>query len=183
MRFDVDQHVSHHRPTRSDEIFDIMGYVMSLVDGQPGIDISGYTLRNYFLENSGGLYDLDGVVVDWLTLPHSEAWYGADSCAGGAASMVGHPGNPLGVQQSVIDAVDVLNAREPDFSWDEFDTDDDGVVDHLVFAHAGVGEEGGGGPEGPKLPRLGGRRRPPPRSKPPGRPLPRRRAPGGGPSR
>lgn len=117
-------------------------------DGQPGIDISGYTLRNYFLENSGGSYDLSGAVVDWLTLPHSEAWYGADSCAGGIASMVGHPDNPIGVQQSVVDAVDALNARESDFPWDEFDTDDDGVVDHLVLAHAGVGEEGGGGPEG-----------------------------------
>jgi immune inhibitor A len=117
-------------------------------DGQPGIDISGYTLRNYFLENSGGTYDLTGTVVDWLTLPHSEAWYGADSCDAGVASMVGHPDNPLGVQQSVKDAVDALNARESDFPWDEFDTDDDGVVDHLVFAHAGVGEEGGGGPEG-----------------------------------
>jgi immune inhibitor A len=117
-------------------------------DGQPGIDISGYTLRNYYLENSGGMHDLTGAVVDWLTLPHSEAWYGADSCAGGVSSMVGHPDNPIGVQQSVVDAVDALNAREPDFPWDEFDTDDDGVVDHLVFAHAGVGEEGGGGPQG-----------------------------------
>jgi immune inhibitor A len=101
-------------------------------DGQPGFDISGYTMRNYYLENSGGKYDLSGEVVDWLTLPHSEAWYGADSCEAGNASMVGHPDNPLGVQQSVIDAVDALNAREPGFSWDQFDTDDDGVVDHMV---------------------------------------------------
>ena len=117
-------------------------------DGQPGIDISGYTLSNYYEENSNGLYNLTGTVVDWLTLPHSEGWYGADSCAGGRASMVGHPDNPIGVQQSVVDAVDVLNALEPGFNWDEFDTDDDGVVDHLVIVHAGVGEEGGGGPEG-----------------------------------
>lgn len=117
-------------------------------DGQPGFDISGYTMRNYFLENSSGMYDLSGTVVDWLTLPHSEAWYGADSCAAGNASMVGHPDNPIGVQQSVIDAVDVLNAREPGFNWDEFDTDGDGVVDHMVIVHAGVGEEGGGGDQG-----------------------------------
>jgi len=117
-------------------------------DGLPGFDISGYTMRNYYLENSGGMYDLSGAVVDWLTLPHSEAWYGADSCVAGNASMVGHPDNPIGVQQSVIDAVDALNAREPDFNWDEFDTDDDGVVDHLVIVHSGVGEEGGGGPDG-----------------------------------
>lgn len=117
-------------------------------DGLPGFDISGYTLRNYYLENSNGLYDLSGTVVDWLTLPHSEAWYGADSCAGGRASMIGHPDNPLGVQQSVVDAVAALNTREPGFNWDEFDTDDDGVVDHLVIVHAGVGEEGGGGDQG-----------------------------------
>jgi immune inhibitor A len=117
-------------------------------DGQAGIDMSGYTMRNYYLENSSGMYDLSGTVVDWLTLPHSEAWYGADNCAGGRASMVGHPDNPIGVQQSIVDAVDALNAREPGFDWDEFDTDDDGVVDHMVVVHAGVGEEGGGGPEG-----------------------------------
>ena len=117
-------------------------------DGQPGFDISGYTMRNYYLENSSGMYDLSGEVVDWLTLPHSEAWYGADSCVAGNASMVGHPDNPLGVQQSVIDAVDALNAREPGFNWDEFDTDDDGIVDHMVVVHSGVGEEGGGGPDG-----------------------------------
>ena len=117
-------------------------------DGQPGFDISGYTMRNYFLENSEGVYDLTGTVVDWLALPHSEAWYGADNCAGGRASMVGHPDNPIGVQQSVVDAVDALNAREPGFPWAEFDTDGDGVVDHLVVNHAGVGEEGGGGPDG-----------------------------------
>jgi immune inhibitor A len=117
-------------------------------DGLPGFDISGYTMRNYFLENSSGFYDLSGTVVDWLALPHSEAWYGADNCVGGRASMVGHPDNPIGVQQSVVDAVDVLNAREPGFPWADFDTDDDGVVDHLVINHAGVGEEGGGGPDG-----------------------------------
>jgi immune inhibitor A len=117
-------------------------------DGLPGFDISGYTMRNYFLENSSGMYDLSGTVVDWLTLPHSQAWYGADNCTGGRASMVGHPDNPIGVQQSVVDAVDALNAREPDFNWDQFDTDDDGVVDHLVIVHAGSGEEGGGGADG-----------------------------------
>lgn len=117
-------------------------------DGLPGFDISGYTMRNYYLEQSEGTYDLSGTVVDWLSLPHSQAWYGADSCAGGRASMVGHPDNPIGVQQSVIDAVDVLNAREPNFPWADFDTDGDGVVDHLVLNHAGSGEEGGGGADG-----------------------------------
>ncbi|MGB7876996.1 MAG: immune inhibitor A domain-containing protein, partial [Anaerolineales bacterium] len=117
-------------------------------DGLPGFDISGFTMRNYYLENSGGKYDLSGEVIDWLELPHSEAWYGADSCEAGNASMVGHPDNPLGVQQSVVDAVDALNVDQPGFNWDEFDTDNDGVVDHLVLVHAGGGEEGGGGPQG-----------------------------------
>lgn len=117
-------------------------------DGQPGFDISGYTMRNYFLENSNGQYDLSGAVVDWLTLPHSQAWYGADSCAAGNASMVGHPDNPIGVQQAVVDAVNVLNTSEPDFPWQDFDIDGDGVVDHMVVNHAGSGEEGGGGEYG-----------------------------------
>jgi immune inhibitor A len=130
-------------------------------DGQPGFDISGYTMRNMYLEMSKGAYDITGDVVDWITLPHSEGWYAADTCEGGRASMQGHPDNPRDVSQMIVDAVDVINADDPDFPWADYDIEDqgdldedgnffepDGVIDHFVIVHAGDGEEGGGGPQG-----------------------------------
>ncbi len=130
-------------------------------DGDPGIDISGYTMRNMYLEMSHGAYGITGDVVDWVMLPHSEAWYAADTCEGGRASMQGHPDNPRDVSQMVVDAVDAINADDPSFPWADYDIEDqgdldgdgnffepDGVIDHFVIVHAGDGEEGGGGPQG-----------------------------------
>ncbi|HEX6127884.1 MAG TPA: immune inhibitor A domain-containing protein [Candidatus Limnocylindria bacterium] len=130
-------------------------------DGQPGFDISGYTLRNMYLEMSKGAYDITGEAVGWVMLPHSEAYYGADSCEAGRASMVGHPDNPRDVSQMIVDAVDAIAAADPDFPWADYDIEDqgdldgdgnvnepDGVIDHFVIVHAGSGEEGGGGEQG-----------------------------------
>jgi immune inhibitor A len=130
-------------------------------DGQPGFDISGFTMRNMYEEMSKGAYTITGDVVDWVMLPHSEAWYGADSCQAGRASMVGHPDNPNGAGQMIIDAVDAIDANDPDFPWADYDIEDqgdfdddgnffepDGVIDHFVIVHAGSGEEGGGGEQG-----------------------------------
>ena len=49
-------------------------------DGQPGVDISGFTMRNHYLEMSKGAYTVDGAATPWVQVPHSEAWYGADRC-------------------------------------------------------------------------------------------------------
>jgi immune inhibitor A len=130
-------------------------------DGQPGIDISGFTLRNMYQEMSKGLYDITGDVVGWIQLPHSEGYYAADSCAAGRASDVGHPSNTRGVQQMIVDAVDLIAAGDPSFPWADYDVEDqgdldgdgnllepDGVIDHFVIVHAGAGEEGGGGAQG-----------------------------------
>ena len=61
----------------------------------------------------GPLRASSGDVSPWLTLPHSEAWYSADSCEAGEASDVGHPDNPLGTGQMAIDAVEALAAAQP----------------------------------------------------------------------
>ena len=54
------------------------------------------TVRNYYTEVSKGRYLITGEVSPWLMLPHSEAWYSADTCDGGRASDIGHPDNKLG---------------------------------------------------------------------------------------
>ncbi|PZG39994.1 protease [Spongiactinospora gelatinilytica] len=130
-------------------------------DGKPGIDISGYTMKNMYEEMSKGAYSVTGEAVGWIKAPHSEAWYGAAACGGASQDMSGHPDNKVGAAQLAIDAVNVLAAQQPDFPWADYDLEDvsdadgdgnyvepDGVIDHLVLVHAGADKSGDGGEQG-----------------------------------
>lgn len=140
-------------------------------DGQPGIDISGFTMKNHYEEMSKGAYTVDGAATPWVEVPHSEAYYGADRCtmdaegnwvAGPPQRMVGHPSNPAGPGQLAIDAVTALAEQAPDFPFADYDIEDqfdrdgdgnlfepDGFIDHTVLVHAGEDKSGGGGEQGP----------------------------------
>jgi immune inhibitor A len=140
-------------------------------DGKPGIDISGYTMRNMYEEMSKGAYTVHGAATPWVTVDHSEAWYGATVCHqnadgvweyGAIQDMQGHPDNPLGPGQLPIDAVASLAKAQPNFPWADYDLEDqgdrdgdgnvyepDGIIDHVVLVHAGEDKSGGGGAEGP----------------------------------
>ncbi len=139
-------------------------------DGKPGIDISGYTMKAMYEEMSHGAYTVTGAATPWVTVNHSEAYYGASVChpndegvyeAGAIQDMQGHPDNPLGPGQLPIDAVAALAKAQPDFPWADYDIEDqgdvdgdnnyyepDGVIDHVVLVHAGADKSGGGGKEG-----------------------------------
>jgi immune inhibitor A len=139
-------------------------------DGQPGIDISGFTMKNMYEEMSKGAYSVAGSATPWVTVPHSEAWYGASRCflnsegqweADIPQSMNGHPDNPAGPGQLPIDAVAALAEAQPSFPWSDYDIEDqgdvdgdnnfnepDGVIDHVVLVHAGEDKSGGGGAQG-----------------------------------
>ncbi len=139
-------------------------------DGQPGISIAGYTMHNMYTEMSKGKYTVDGQATPWVQVPHSEAWYGMDTCIevspgvwqpGAEQDDNGHPDNPAGAASLGIDAVNTLAAQNPNFPWADYDIEDtsdadgdgnllepDGVVDHLVLVHAGEDASGGGGAQG-----------------------------------
>ncbi|NJC15121.1 immune inhibitor A [Micromonospora profundi] len=139
-------------------------------DGKPGIDLSGRTMHNMYLEMSKNAYTVDGQASPWITVPHSEGWYAASRCfqdengtwvAGRQQSMNGHPDNPAGAGRLATDAIDALAAQDPSFPWADYDIEDqadrdgdgnlfepDGVIDHLVLVHAGQGKSRGGGTEG-----------------------------------
>ena len=100
------------------------------LNGGAGIDISGYTMRNHYLEMSKGAYNVDGAATPWVEVAHSEAWYGADRCtpdgeggwvAGPPQGMRGHPDNPNGAGQLATDAVEALMAQYPDFPLSDYD--------------------------------------------------------------
>ena len=140
-------------------------------DGRRGINISGYTMKNMYEEMSKGAYTVGGAATPWITVPHSEAYYGATTCHqdetgawvyGAIQDMQGHPDNPLGPGQLPIDAVASLAKAQPNFPWADYDLEDqgdrdgdgnvlepDGVIDHVVLVHAGEDKSGGGGAEGP----------------------------------
>ncbi|WP_422753708.1 immune inhibitor A domain-containing protein [Micromonospora sp. WMMD708] len=139
-------------------------------DGKKGIDLSGRTMHNMYLEMSKGAYTVDGQASPWITVPHSEGWYAASRCfqdetgawvAGRQQAMNGHPDNPQGAGRLATDAIDALAASDPDFPWADYDIEDqgdrdgdgnvnepDGVIDHLVLVHAGQGKSRGGGDQG-----------------------------------
>jgi immune inhibitor A len=109
------------------------------------------TFKQYYEEQSGGSYTVDGHVTDWVTVPGNAADYGDDDPAGG------HDNNgEEGPRDFVKDALAAAVADGTDLSdFDQFDLYDldgdgnqnepDGLVDHLMVLHAGVGQEAGGG--------------------------------------
>jgi immune inhibitor A len=127
-------------------------------------------MKNMYEEMSKGAYTVTGEATAWVTVPHSEAWYGASRCIpdgqGGFTApipqaMQGHPDNPGGASTLGPDAVNALAAAQPDFPWANYDIEDqgdvdgdgnvfepDGVIDHLVLVHAGEDKSGGGGAQG-----------------------------------
>ncbi len=108
------------------------------------------TFKQYYEEQSGGSYTVDGTVSEWLTVPGTAKDYGADRPTGG------HDNAGPGPRQLVKDALDAavksgMNLAEYD-EYDLYDLDGDGnfnepdgLVDHLMIIHAGTGQEAGGG--------------------------------------
>ena len=44
----------------------------------------GKSVKDYFLDMSGGEYEIAGDVIGWVQVPHSTWYYGADECPGAA---------------------------------------------------------------------------------------------------
>ncbi|MBD0382931.1 immune inhibitor A [Paenibacillus sp. WST5] len=109
------------------------------------------TFKQYYEEQSGGSYTVDGYVSDWLTVPGQAAQYGDDNPAGGHDNL-----SPKGPRDLVKDALNAAVATGLNLAdYDKFDLYDldgdgdqnepDGLVDHLMIIHAGTGQEAGGG--------------------------------------
>ena len=110
------------------------------------------TFKQYYEEQSGGSYTVDGTVSNWLTVPGNAADYGSDDPVGGNDNMPGTKG-PRGLIKDSLNAAVASGMNLADFdNLDIYDLDGDGninepdgLVDHLMVIHAGVGQEAGGG--------------------------------------
>lgn len=96
------------------------------------------SMKKFYEEQSGGSYTVSGTVVDWVTVSNTAEYYG-----GNELDEEGQPtGGDLEPRDLVLEAL-TLAAQNTDLT--QFDEDQDGVIDHLMVMHAGVGEEAGGG--------------------------------------
>ena len=105
------------------------------------------SMKQYYEEQSGGSLKIKGKVAGWYTLPKTAAYYGAESGSS----------NDIRPRNAVANALALL-AKDPTINLADFDKTDrydmdgdgnvnepDGIIDHLMVLHAGVGQEAGGG--------------------------------------
>nr|WP_071458516.1 immune inhibitor A domain-containing protein [Bacillus mediterraneensis] len=110
------------------------------------------TFKQYFEEQSGGSYTVSGEVSEWLKVPGKAADYGADNPAGGHDNAPGIKG-ARGLVKDALNAAVASGMNLADYDhFDQYDIDGDGnqneadgLVDHLMILHSGVGQEAGGG--------------------------------------
>lgn len=101
------------------------------------------TMKMFYEEQSGGSYSVEGNAVGWVRAKHPAAYYGNNE-NGSARALVREALEQLG--------------RDPDVDLSYYDQEDrydldgdgnyrepDGLIDHLMIFHSGVGEEAGGG--------------------------------------
>ncbi|WP_077359813.1 immune inhibitor A domain-containing protein [Fictibacillus arsenicus] len=119
------------------------------VEGPNGEDL--VSMKQYYEQQSGGTYSVKGKAYGWLKVPGTAAYYGADKATGGHDNV-----NPGGSKQLVVDAyraavaagvpLENYDVEDPhDFDGDGNKLEPDGLVDHLMIIHSGVGQEAGGG--------------------------------------
>ena len=131
----------------SDQHFQNMAFGEDGYEGPNGEKF--VSMKQYYEQQSGGSYTVDGEVAGWYTADHPAAYYG-----GNYPTPDGSDARP---RQLVVEALKKA-AADPNINlgdYDKWDRDDldgdgihneaDGVIDHLMVIHSGVGEEAGGG--------------------------------------
>lgn len=106
------------------------------------------SMKQYYEQQSGGSYTIDGTVAGWYTASHPAAYYGAHSATDG------NDANPRDLvkealakaaQDSSVDLSKYDQEDTYDLDGDNNKREPDGIIDHLMVIHSGVGEEAGGG--------------------------------------
>lgn len=93
---------------------------------------SARSLRSYYQEVSLGALTVNATIIStWWPSTRTMAYYGQDGASG-----VDNANGPI--YRLVIEAV---KAADPTVDFAPFDTNGDGVVDHLIVVHAGSGQE------------------------------------------
>jgi immune inhibitor A len=110
------------------------------------------SVKQFYEQQSGGSYTIEGAVGGWYTAKHPASYYGGND------PSTGNDANPRELIKEALSEA----AKDPSLHLQDFDQEDpydldgdgnlrepDGIIDHLMVIHAGVGEEAGGGSLGP----------------------------------
>ncbi|OAA31447.1 hypothetical protein AT15_08105 [Kosmotoga arenicorallina S304] len=93
----------------------------------------GYSVKDYYLEVSGGVIELQFTVIGWFNASKTHDYYGEND-------IWGYDKHP---QELVSEAI---IAADPYLDYSEFDNDGNGSVDAVIVVHQGNGEEASGNP-------------------------------------
>ncbi|SFC23050.1 immune inhibitor A [Bacillus sp. OV322] len=107
--------------------------------------------KQYYEQQSGGTFTVEGKAYGWLKVPGTAKYYGADNGNGGHDNL-----SPGGARKLVADTYNA--AKAAGIPLQDYDLEDphdldgdgnlkepDGLVDHLQIIHSGMGQEAGGG--------------------------------------
>ncbi len=118
------------------------------------------SMYSFYLDQSGGKYTVGGDVSDWVKAPYNEARYGSNEVDESetywpfvADTAQAWYDAQLAAGKTKAEITEYLKQFDV---WDRYDYDGDGdfnepdgYIDHFQAIHAGMGEEAGGGAEGP----------------------------------
>lgn len=106
------------------------------------------SVKQFYEQQSGGSYTIDGTVAGWYKAKHPAKYYGGNVAPydndGNARGLVKEALAAAG-QDSSIDLKKFDQEDRYDLDGDGNHREPDGLIDHLMVVHSSVGEEAGGG--------------------------------------
>ncbi|GLX80503.1 peptidase M6 [Thalassotalea insulae] len=94
------------------------------------------SVYKYYQAESGGTLNFSGTVNGWVRADSNAADYGANDPE--------NNDDDINVPALIIEAVTKAVA-EYDIDLNDYDLDNDGIIDHVMVFHSSIGEEAGGG--------------------------------------
>lgn len=88
------------------------------------------SIRDYYREQSYGNYNMSGYISDWISVSAKYADMGKDS--------LGDTDNITEIFKAISEGLAILSEKK---DLNEFDTNKDGEIDHLIVVHAGNAQE------------------------------------------
>ncbi len=119
-------------------------------NGYEGPNGENFTsMKQYYEQQSGGSYTVEGNVAGWYTAEHPAAYYGGNVPAPDGSDArpreLVYEALTKAAQDESIDLSEYDVWDRADYDGDGVKAEPDGIIDHLMVIHAGVGEEAGGG--------------------------------------
>ena len=95
------------------------------------------SIKNFTERQSYGTINFVADVVDWHVADNTEAYY-----ADGRSAMPQNGDRDPHLRTALQFVLNKMD--EDDFPWGDYDSDNDGIIDHVQFLHSGYGAEAGG---------------------------------------